>query len=63
MCGDRACDIELGHRVGATTFLVQSAIERPGDPDSPTAPDYEVAGVGQAAPIIEQLFATAHEEL
>jgi len=59
--GDKACDIELGKRVGATTILVRTgygvreeaaiaATNRPED-----RPDYVVADLREAARVIERL--------
>jgi D-glycero-D-manno-heptose 1,7-bisphosphate phosphatase len=54
--GDRECDIELGQRVGATTFLVRSNYVWHSDDRAQVEPDYVVDGIGQAVPVIESLL-------
>jgi D-glycero-D-manno-heptose 1,7-bisphosphate phosphatase len=55
--GDKASDVELGRRVGATTFLVRTGygVRFVATPD--LAPDYVVDDVGRAAQVIEGLLA------
>lgn len=57
MIGDRASDIELGRRAGATTFLVATGYgmdeSGPANPEfERPEPDYSVQGLDEAAAII-----------
>jgi len=54
--GDNACDIELGRRVGAKTFLVLSGCGEAILPEMRGRADYVVADLGEAVPIIERLL-------
>ncbi len=53
--GDKRSDIELGRRVGATTFLVNGGADSPPPTDRLAAPDYAVDNVAAAAKVIESL--------
>ena len=52
--GDKATDIGLGARVGATTFLVETGAGRLYPPESEFQPDYVVADLQAAAEIIKR---------
>lgn len=54
--GDKPCDIELGQRVGATTFLVRTGYGAEVAADSTVSLDYVVDGVWEAAQVIERLL-------
>jgi D-glycero-D-manno-heptose 1,7-bisphosphate phosphatase len=54
--GDKPCDIELGRRIGATTFLVRTGYGAEVAAEAIVNPDYVVDGVREAARIIEQLL-------
>lgn len=58
--GDRPCDVELGRRIGATTFLVRGETGPPDEREMPVSPDYLpdylVAGVGEVSPIVSGLL-------
>lgn len=60
--GDKACDIELGQRVGATTFLVRTGYGAQVAAGNSVIPDYVVDNVWDAAQVIKRLLA-AHEEI
>ncbi len=55
--GDKPCDVELGRRVGATTFLVRTGYGEihAGVPDPA---DFVVADVAEAAEVISRLLDT-----
>jgi phosphoheptose isomerase len=53
--GDKACDIELGRRVGATTFLVRTGYGVQVADTSTIAPDYVVDDLRGAAQVIRCL--------
>jgi len=55
--GDKSCDIELGQRVGATTFLVRTGYGIEVEADSMVTPDYVVDDVLAAAQVIQCLLA------
>lgn len=55
--GDKACDIELGRKVGATTFLVRTGYGAQTLADPALSPDYVVDDVGHAASVIRTLLA------
>lgn len=55
--GDKACDIELGKRVGATTILVRTGYGARVAAEMETQPDYVVEGLLEAARIIQRLVA------
>lgn len=50
--GDNSCDIEMGHRVGAITFLVTTGCGVEVLRDASTKPDYVVADLLEAANVI-----------
>lgn len=54
--GDKPCDIELGQRVDATTFLVRTGYGAQVAADATVSPDYLVDGVWEAAQVIESLL-------
>lgn len=54
--GDKASDVELGQRVGATTFLVRTGYGAGFAADPAVTPDYVVDDVGAAAQVIEGLL-------
>ena len=56
--GDKVCDIELGRRVGATTFLVRTGYGAQVAAETTVPPDYVVDDVCDAAQVIERLLAT-----
>ena len=55
--GDKGSDIELGRRVGATTFLVGTGSDPQQTTEPSTIPDYAVDDLAAAAQIIESLIA------
>jgi histidinol-phosphate phosphatase family protein len=55
--GDKACDIDLGRRAGATTLLVETGYGAQTASDPAVAPDYVVGDLGEAARVIEGLLA------
>ena len=54
--GDKECDIELGKRLGATTFLVLTGYGRETAAHQRVRPDFVVAGLEEAASEIEYLL-------
>jgi D-glycero-D-manno-heptose 1,7-bisphosphate phosphatase len=54
--GDKACDIELGKHIGATTFLVRTGYGAQVAAEGKVSPDYVVEDVGDAAATIERLM-------
>ncbi|MBI3252236.1 MAG: HAD family hydrolase [Candidatus Omnitrophica bacterium] len=54
--GDRLCDVELGRRIGATTFLVRGETGQINEGKMAMAPDYLVAGVGEVGAILAGLL-------
>jgi histidinol-phosphate phosphatase family protein len=58
--GDKACDIELGQQVGATTFLVSTGYGVRVAEDGKANPDYTVEGLAEAAQVIRGLLAPTH---
>jgi D-glycero-D-manno-heptose 1,7-bisphosphate phosphatase len=54
--GDKACDIALGHQIGAVTFLVTTGygLETLADPQ--VQPDFVVDTLAAAAQVIAQLL-------
>ena len=61
--GDKECDIELGHRLDAMTFLVRTGYGSRTDSEKTTRPDFVVADLDEAATKIEYLLQTGHERL
>ena len=59
--GDKVCDIELGRRVGATTFLVRTGYGAQVAAETTVAPDYIVDDLWDAAQVIERLLAADEE--
>jgi histidinol-phosphate phosphatase family protein len=53
--GDQPCDIELGQRIGATTFLVRTGYGAQVAFAAAVAPDYVVDNIWRAAQIIQEL--------
>lgn len=56
--GDKPCDIELGQRVGATTFLVRTGYGAEFAENMPIQPTYIVDHLAEAAAVIQQILAT-----
>ncbi len=56
--GDKASDIELGQRVGATTFLVRTGYGGQVAAESTIKPDYVVQDVWEATQVIIGLLST-----
>ncbi len=54
--GDKVCDIELGQRVGATTFLVRTGYGAQVAAENTVTADYVVDDVWDAAQVIERLL-------
>ena len=54
--GDKACDVELGQRVGATTFLVRTGYGDQVVAEATVAPDYVVDDLLNAVQVIEHLL-------
>lgn len=54
--GDKECDIELGQRLGATTFLVLTGYGRETEANKQVRPDYVVADLEAAASRIKHLL-------
>jgi len=52
--GDKPCDVEMGRRVGATTFLVRTGYGAQHEGATPA--DYVVDGVAEAAQVIQGLL-------
>jgi len=59
--GDKAVDIELGQRAGATTFLVRTGYGAELEREGTVRPDYVVDDLEQAAQVIEGLLEEKHE--
>lgn len=57
--GDKASDVELGQRVGATTILVGTGCGEAVAEDWSADPDYTVDGLWEAAQVIEHLLTSA----
>lgn len=55
--GDKACDVELGQRVGATSLLVRTGYGAQVEVEGTTEPDYVVDNLEEAARVIERLLA------
>lgn len=55
--GDKACDMELGRRAGATTFLVRTGYGSEVENELAATPDYIVADLREASLIICKLAA------
>lgn len=53
--GDKPCDIELGQRMGATTFLVRTGYGSQVAAENQATPDYVVENVLEAALVIRGL--------
>jgi len=61
--GDKPCDIELGQRVGAITFLVRTGYGAEVATNQTVAPDYVVDDLLEAARIIERLIPLETREI
>ncbi len=61
--GDKPCDIELGQRVGAITFLVRTGYGAEVATNQTVAPDYVVDDLLEAARIIDRLIALETREI
>jgi D-glycero-D-manno-heptose 1,7-bisphosphate phosphatase len=57
MVGDRASDVEVGRRTGCTTVFIDLDYAEP----APTAPDYIVHSVAEAADVIIEAALTMKE--
>jgi D-glycero-D-manno-heptose 1,7-bisphosphate phosphatase len=55
--GDKACDIELGRRMGATTFLVRTGYGAQVAAEGMATPDHLVDSLWDAAQVMERLMA------
>jgi D-glycero-D-manno-heptose 1,7-bisphosphate phosphatase len=53
--GDKECDIDMGRRLGATTFLVLTGYGKKTDANQAARPDHVVADLDQAAIMIDRL--------
>jgi D-glycero-D-manno-heptose 1,7-bisphosphate phosphatase len=58
--GDKACDVELGRAVGATTLLVRTGYGAQFAADPRLGADFVVDDMEQAAAVIEGLLAGTH---
>jgi D-glycero-D-manno-heptose 1,7-bisphosphate phosphatase len=54
--GDKACDIELGQRVGAITILVRTGYGAQLAAEHTISPDYVANDVADAAQILEHVL-------
>ena len=54
--GDKDCDIDLGHRMGATTLLVRTGYGNELEADPGLSPDYVVDDLAEAARVISGLL-------
>jgi D-glycero-D-manno-heptose 1,7-bisphosphate phosphatase len=54
--GDKPCDIELGHRIGAMTFLVRTGYGSQVATEATVNPDYIVDDIWKASLVIEDLL-------
>ena len=54
--GDNTCDIEMGHRAGATTFLVTTGYGKRTLEEGKVKPHYIVSDLKEAAQIISQII-------
>ncbi|WP_027157464.1 D-glycero-alpha-D-manno-heptose-1,7-bisphosphate 7-phosphatase [Methylobacter luteus] len=54
--GDKECDIDMGRRLGATTFLVLTGYGKKTDANRAARPDYVAADLDQAAIMIDRLL-------
>ena len=54
--GDKSCDIELGQRIGSTTFLVRTGYGLQTEHDAVVKPDYVVDNLVGASYIIRDLL-------
>jgi D-glycero-D-manno-heptose 1,7-bisphosphate phosphatase len=54
--GDKACDIELGKQLGATTFLVRTGYGEEVAREGHVVPDYTVKSLAEAVPLIETMY-------
>ena len=59
--GDKSSDIELGQRVGATTFLVTTGYGAQAARDNTASATYTVAGLSDAAQVIQGLLQPAQK--
>lgn len=59
--GDKPCDVELGRRCGATTFLVRTGYGAEHAAAGTLAPDYVVDDVAGAARVIERILSEQPE--
>jgi histidinol phosphatase-like enzyme len=59
--GDKPCDIDLGRRVGATTFLVSSGYGAEVYAQGLVQPDYFVPGLTEVATVVDCLIGGARK--
>lgn len=62
LIGDNACDVRLGGRIGATTFLVQNAYVVEALEEEDLTPDFVVVDLREAAQIIASRIAASGEK-
>lgn len=55
--GDKACDIEMGRRIGATTFLVRTGYGAAAAASGAVSPQYVVDALADVVPVIRHLIA------
>lgn len=56
--GDKASDIEMGQRIGATTLLVRTGYGAEVAREGTATPDYAVSGLLEAAQVIQRMLIT-----
>ena len=61
--GDKACDIELGHNIGATTLLVRTGYGEEEAQNGKSNAHFVVANLLEAAQVIEDLLAADYEKV
>ena len=54
--GDKPCDVELGQRVGATTFLVRTGYGAQVEAEGVVVADYVVDGLDEVAQVIQDML-------
>ncbi len=55
--GDKVCDVDLGHAIGATTFLVRTGYGAELETTGAALPDFVVDDVQAAVPAVQRLLA------
>jgi phosphoheptose isomerase len=61
--GDKACDIELGHRVGATTILVRTGYGEEFEKGEDLQPDFTVNDLKEAAEVMREIIEKDQRDL